>query len=267
MDTPHLRFLRTIRRHELSCALAHFPTAREGAADTVVLEIGAGTGLQAKALAEKGYAVIAIDLPSSHYRNDRVHEIVEYDGRHVPLPDRSVDVIFSSNVLEHVADIDGFLEEQQRVIKDGGIAIHVLPSTACRIWGIPAHYAWLLRRIFALLFSRRKHPLSLSSPLASNAPRKPQSLRDWIITLFPMPHGERGNTLSEAYYFSQYWWSRKFREHAFSIIEIDNNGVFYTMANAMADSLNLTRRQQLARVLGSACHIYVLKSLRRPATL
>lgn len=257
LNTPHLRFLRTVREQELDHALAYFPAAPRSGEIRSVLEIGAGTGQQARSLSDKGYRVTAIDLPSSHYRDDRVFEITEYDGRNIPMPDHSVDVIFSSNVLEHVLDIDSFLDEQQRVMKEDGIAIHILPSTACRLWGIPAHYVWLTRRILALLTAKLKQ----GAPETPNTdiPRKPQSARDWLITFVPMPHGERGNTVSEAYYYSRYWWRRKFQQHGFTIVRIEGNGLFYTMANALNDSLSLERRGRLARLLGSACHIYVLK--------
>jgi len=222
-----------------------------------VLEIGAGTGQQARLLSDKGYQVTAIDLPSSHYRNDRIFEITEYDGRNIPLPDHSIDVVFSSNVLEHVREIDCFLDEQQRVMKDDGIAIHVLPSTSCRMWAIPAHYVWLTQRILALFMAKLRRKASVSSN--TDIPSSPRSARDWLITLVPMPHGERGNTLSEAYYFSQYWWRRKFQQHGFTIVRIEGNGLFYTMANALTDSLSFKLRSRLARLLGSACHVYVLK--------
>jgi len=257
LNTPHLRFLRAVRELELDRALAHFPRTQHGGAIQTVLEIGAGTGQQAKALSLKGYRVVAIDLPSSHYRNDRVFEIKEYDGHIIPVPDRSIDIVFSSNVLEHIRDIDGFLQEQQRVMKNGGIAVHVLPSTACRLWGIPAHYIWLARRIFALLTSKLKRAVPDSA--STDIPRRPQSFRDWLITLFPMPHGERGNTVTEAYYFSRHWWLQKFRQHRFVIVQVGGNGVFYTMANALSDSLSLKARSRLARVFGSACHIYALR--------
>jgi SAM-dependent methyltransferase len=257
VNTPHLRFLRHVREHELACALAHFPPAKNGLENTVVLEIGAGTGQQAQALSNKGYRVTAIDLASSHYRHERVYDVTEYDGQTIPLADHSVDVVFSSNVLEHVACIDDFLEEQQRVMKDGGVAIHILPSAACRLWGIPAHYVWLLRRVFALLFAKTIQTPS-DSP-AAQPPRKPQSAHDWLITLFPERHGERGTTLTEAYYYSRYWWNRKFRQHGFIPVRVESNGLFYTMANAFNDMLDLKWRSRMAKLFGSACHIYVLR--------
>ena len=76
----------------------------------------------------------AIDLATSNYAHDRLFPVQDYDGRRIPLADRSVDVIFSSNVLEHVDNFDEISAEFRRVLKPEGFAIHVLPTTAWRFW-------------------------------------------------------------------------------------------------------------------------------------
>lgn len=154
-------------------------------------------------------------------------------------------------MLEHVISIDQVLAETYRVLKPGGLAIHIIPSPACRIWSIPAHYVWLTRRIFAKI-SQKINPQKTSSP-----PRTPQSRKEWISTFFPLRHGVRGNTLTEAYYFSKTYWRKKFKTHGFIEEKITNNGVFYTMANAVGTALPLRPRKFLSRIFGSSCFIYV----------
>src|SRR5262249_25296470 len=70
-----------------------------------ILEIGAGTGKQALELQRRGFEVTAVEIADSNYAAHRVFPIKDYDGRTIPLADASVDVVFSSNVLEHVADL------------------------------------------------------------------------------------------------------------------------------------------------------------------
>ena len=60
--------------------------------------------------------------------------IKDYDGRTIPLPDASVDVVFSSNVLEHVPDLSRMHAEIRRVLAPGGICIHVVPTHTWRLW-------------------------------------------------------------------------------------------------------------------------------------
>jgi hypothetical protein len=56
----------------------------------------------------------------------RIEYIAPGDATSTALPARSVDVVFSSNVLEHVprATILRLLEEGRRVLRPGGLAIH-----------------------------------------------------------------------------------------------------------------------------------------------
>jgi ubiquinone/menaquinone biosynthesis C-methylase UbiE len=45
--------------------------------------------------------------------------------------DSSFDLVFTSNMLEHVHDIDKCLQECRRVVKDDGVMLHTMPS---RYW-------------------------------------------------------------------------------------------------------------------------------------
>lgn len=246
----HMQSLSVVRKYELEIALEYFPaTASDHSCR--LLELGAGTGQQAKYLADLGYQVSAIDLPSSSYKDARVFPIIDYNGEKIPAPKEEFDVVFSSNVLEHVISIDAVLAETYRVLKPGALAVHIIPSPTCRIWSIPAHYVWLMRRIIAKL-------ATTANPQKTPAPRTPQSGKEWVGTFFPLRHGERGNTLTEIHYFSQAYWSKKFQTHGFKIDKIVGNGIFYTMANAVGTPLSLKHRKALSHILGSSCFIYVI---------
>lgn len=253
----HQQFLEVVRSHELLGILSEFPASQEGNRRRTVLEIGAGTGQQARMLQEYGFDVIAIDLPTSHYRHDRVFEVIDYDGRTIPCASNSIDVVFSSNVLEHVTEIDSFLDETVRVMAPDGLAIHILPTSACRMWSIPAHYIWLTRRL-CLLLKRITRPASPGNK-NGRSPVAPRTLHGWIGTLFPMRHGERGTCLTEAIYYSKGWWRGRFANHCLRVDAIKDNHLFYTMANSLTDRVSIQTRTRLSRLLGSSCRIYVLR--------
>ena len=61
-----LQHLEAIRTYELGIVLDMLPPRGR------VLEIGGGTGWQARALENRGYDVSAIDIASSNYRANRV---------------------------------------------------------------------------------------------------------------------------------------------------------------------------------------------------
>jgi SAM-dependent methyltransferase len=49
-----------------------------------------------------------------------------YDGVHIPLPTSSVDLVLSNAVLEHVRQPRELVFEMHRVLKPGGVAVHVI---------------------------------------------------------------------------------------------------------------------------------------------
>jgi SAM-dependent methyltransferase len=53
-------------------------------------------------------------------------------GQKVPLPDQSVDLILSVQVLEHVVDVDSYLSECKRLLRPGGVL--VLSTHGCWVY-------------------------------------------------------------------------------------------------------------------------------------
>lgn len=247
-------YLHVLRQYELEVALSAFPDAGGIGTKTKVLEIGAGTGHQAKLLHERGYLVEAIDVESSAYKMQRVFPVVEYDGKVIPVPSESVGVVYSSNVLEHVIDLDNFLDETARALAHRAVAIHILPSSAWRLWTIVGHYGWLIKKVLARVFRTRT---------CSDAalPKTPSTRNEFVDALFPSRHGERGNVMSEIYLYSRAWWIRKFEMHGFRIVADYPTGLFYTGACVFGEHLSIIQRSRIARCLGSACRIYVLQRL------
>lgn len=248
-------YLHRLREFELERALSWFPVPGGSDSRCSVLEIGAGTGFQAKFLANRGFSVTAVDVASSAYREQRVYPVRDYDGQTLPVESASFQVVFSSNVLEHVRDIDRFLDEIGRVIVPGGVAIHILPTPAWRFWSIIGHYGWLFKRLLALAVPRR----SGSSGVSIRPPTLPRSIRAVCGTLFPLRHGERGTTVTELYFYSKRWWARKFASHGYALVATMPTGIFYTEGNVFGERLSLACRHRLSRILGSTCRIYVLR--------
>src|SRR5690606_13540211 len=140
-------FLREIRVQELE------RIARDIPAGARILEIGSGAGWQAKQLASYGHEVEGIDVIGNDinydYRDVRVWDVKIYDGRHIPFPDNHFDVVFSSNVLEHIPHVKALQPEIQRVLNDNGICIHLLPSASWRFWTSITYYVARILRLFS----------------------------------------------------------------------------------------------------------------------
>lgn len=248
-------YLHAIREFELGRVLGEFPPAGSGKGAPRVLDIGAGTGHQASLLQSLGYQVTAVDLPASDYAGQRVFPVIDYDGRTLPLPDGVFDVVFSSNVLEHVSDIAALLREMHRVLAPGGVAIHVLPTPAWRWWTTFAHYPWVLLRAWQVLGTSVLRRSRVNPGGGPSFPRR----GTWGSLLWPRRHGERGMTLTEPYYYSARWWRATFAAAGFRVGTSYPTDLFYTGCMLFADGLPIRRRVALARWLGSACRAYVLR--------
>jgi len=84
---------------------------------------------------------------------DSEPDIKGYDGdlnEVLPLNDKQFDVVIASNIIEHLWNTDGFMQEIHRVLKPSGYALIVTPNLA----------SW--HNIIYLVFGRQPEPASVS---------------------------------------------------------------------------------------------------------
>ena len=250
--------LHRVRSFELDHALAQFPPPlRPDGRAVRVLELGAGTGHQAAMLRDRGYDVVAVDVPASAYAAARIFPVIDYDGTALPLPEDSVDVVFSSNVLEHVVDVPGLLAETRRVLRAGGVSVHIVPTPAWRFWTTVVHPLWVAKRSVQLICGTAEAHVTEATD--GHAVHNAAAVKRWRL-LLPSHHGERGNTVTEMHYFSARWWRRQFREAGFEVIADHDSGLFYTGAMVLGEAMGTRWRAALARPLGAACRLFVMSS-------
>jgi ubiquinone/menaquinone biosynthesis C-methylase UbiE len=98
-----------------------------------VLDLGCGEGDFTAWLAEAGAQVLGVDVAEAALRRARHRhpgvefELAPIDGE-LPLPDGSYDVVWASEVIEHVSDTGRWLSEVRRVLAPGGRLLVTTPS-------------------------------------------------------------------------------------------------------------------------------------------
>ena len=108
-----------------------------------ILDIGCGTGINAKALAANGHTVVGIDI--SPVAIDKFRR-EGFEGKQcditegIPYPDETFELVFASEVIEHVVDTEAFLAEICRVLRPSGRLVLSTPNSAFWVY-----------RLFALL--------------------------------------------------------------------------------------------------------------------
>lgn len=221
-----------------------------------VLEIGGGNGYQAKLISSWGCDIVSIDIPERPHWPVTYFDVQNYDGVNIPFPDNSFDLVFSSNVLEHVPrqNLPKLLQEMRRVMRQpNALALQILPSAAWRFWNNFAHYLYLVKYVSGYG----------KSAMMPTIPSRDEALKKYSLpylmkqALIPSPHGEYPNALSELYFFSQRRWVKEFSQAGFNTQQVISTEVFYT-GYGLAQDVSVENRRWLSQFLGTSTYAYLL---------
>ena len=242
-----IRWLHFVRSREFEAALASFPADRAAR----VLEIGSGTGFLLGRIRERYSDVVGLEVEGSAYQFSDPG-ITLYDGRNIPFPESSFDVVFSSHVLEHVAELAAFGEEISRVLKPGGVAVHIIPSPTWRVLTSLLHYFAVVKMAMSLFKRSGRGSIKVQSSRRTKA--------ELVKFMMYAPrHGEFGNVLTEIYYFSRYRWRKVFATSTLRLVAQRGIGFIYWGRDVFQFALPLPVRTMLASLIGASSNLYVLR--------
>jgi SAM-dependent methyltransferase len=246
--------LRRVRRYELESVRDRF------APGDAVLELGGANGFQASIIAGWGCNVRSFDIAGRPQAAHLYHAVADYDGVHLPLPDASIDIAFSSNVLEHVRCLPALLAETRRVLKPGGIGIHILPTPAWRLWTIVAHYPFLA---FTALHIRTGF-VDWGDKQARQSRISERGIPYLIKRiLWPGPHGEFPGALSELVAYRATHWTRALEGAGFVIQSVGPMGIYYS-GYGLFPNVSTEMRCRMSRLLGSSTQLIVARNTAIP---
>jgi len=95
-----------------------------------VLDVGCGVGMYTVAFLRETRLVFGIEVEYERAleARERAAGVVQAPGERVPFPDAAFDVVFSHEVLEHVADDRACVAEMVRVVRPGGRIVIFVPN-------------------------------------------------------------------------------------------------------------------------------------------
>lgn len=148
-----------VRRREFELIAEYLPPGKLFAN---ALELGAGDGGQSEFIAPLCGHLTCTELLENN------EAVGRFQARNIPnvsyelcdardlsrFSDDSFDFIFSSNMLEHVEGVDRCLRECRRVLRDGGLMVHTMPSRDWKLWNT----------IVSLGVKRHRPPIHGTSP-------------------------------------------------------------------------------------------------------
>jgi SAM-dependent methyltransferase len=97
-----------------------------------VLDVGCGIGMYTAAFLRETLQVFGVEIEHERaleaQEQRRAAGVVQSPGEHLPFPDATFDIVFSHEVLEHVADDRACVTEMVRVTRPGGRIVVFVPN-------------------------------------------------------------------------------------------------------------------------------------------
>jgi SAM-dependent methyltransferase len=208
MVTDRLNPLYRIRRQEIELVLDELCIQK----GTRILEIGCGSGIQSTFLSEKSDFVVSSDIELKDVKFGKLC-LIRCSGEYLPFKNGAFDVVYSSNVLEHIKDRNLALRETRRVLGGEQTFVCVVPTSTWKILDIIMHYFRIIRGIINRM-NREKQVLVMETKRPSGISLKK------IRYLTPKVHGEYKKNAEEIIAYQERNWVH--------LLEIGNFNVYKT---------------------------------------
>jgi len=175
--------------------LAHQPTR--------ILEIGSGDGFQINYLSDVG-DVYPSDITNKKLGVKIPKHFIICSAEALPYPKNYFDVIFSSNVMEHIQDKSLAFMEMKRVSTKQALFVHILPTPVWKILSDFVYYPLTVLAIIKRVTNVRGDSQTIPEPKTTEKKRR------WFERIIPPVHGTSKTLFHEYYDFLPNSWIKLF---------------------------------------------------------
>lgn len=195
------------------------------AAFALGLELGAGDGFQSGLLARYVADLVVTDYrpalaempdrPGLTYRMCDAERVDEIFGV------QQFDLVFSSNMLEHLPNPGRALAGMNRILKDDGIAVHLVPSPFWKLSQMAGFYPNAIISRLDRWRDRSSAQSGGSQQAWDNNPKVTGRRYNYLRRLlWPAPHGVSMSNLAEFTAFSPARWREAFTHAGFRVAAV-----------------------------------------------
>ncbi len=234
------------------------------------LELGAGDGFQSELLVRYTKNLISIDI-NPHKLLLENSKFIKYkicDAEEIGsiFNKNQFDLIFSSNLLEHLPDPEKTLNSVYDLLKKGGITIHIIPNFFFKLThllllipklileflkSLQVEYGFLNSMKF-LIGAKREQILQEKKIYNDNLKIYRQIKPHVYRLIIPEPHGVSSNNLNEFFAFSKKRWKKLFKKSKLELLIIMKGPVFSAYGFGFK-----TLRKILSRLEFSSEYVYI----------
>lgn len=122
---PKITYPAYLTRNRLLRAITLYSKELKG----VLMDFGCGSKPYKSLFNVDKYIGVDFENPGHPHVNEQID--VFYDGKHIPFENEYFDAVFSSEVFEHIFNLDEILKELNRVTKQGGLMLITCPFAIC----------------------------------------------------------------------------------------------------------------------------------------
>jgi ubiquinone/menaquinone biosynthesis C-methylase UbiE len=189
------------------------------------LELGCGSGKYSKYLAFYCKKLIAIEYNKDRLTssNDDKTTFMVADAQNLSqFPDNEMDLIFSSNLIEHLPQIGRCLNECRRVVKQEGLIVHTVPNRTWKFFHLLLYYPFGVKVMLWRLLSSKKalclgEFIDTKAKLDSNLSSLDYSLKK---VLWPKTHGISKSHFAEFRNWAEKRWINLFKNNGLEVVNI-----------------------------------------------
>jgi SAM-dependent methyltransferase len=218
-------YLHSLRAREFDRIFGRLPAK----AFTSVLELGAGDGFQARLLSRYAVRVVSTDYyrPPVADGEGVVYRACDAERLTEEFEAGEFDLIYSSNMLEHVPQPQVVLRGIAQILANDGITIHVMPNRLWKLSHLALHWPNLILSVAERAMTRTRigklgSEGRVLSPETrhSNNPKldrhRRARLRRWMLD----PHGVSRTNLTEFVAFGRGRWRDEFERAGFEVVAV-----------------------------------------------
>jgi SAM-dependent methyltransferase len=220
IDSSWIPWRKYIQNHEFEFFCSFIPKSNLN-----ILEIGGGDGMKSMLFDKLGHNVVCVDVEPWE---DQFYPIIKIKNNELPFESNSFDVIFSSHVIPHVKEKNLLFNEIDRVLNSDGIILHEVPSCWWSLFTNFLHYLQIPKFILKSIFKNKSKTNLNSDKRISNPSKSSDSKFLTLKKLFAHPLGNNPSFIHELHYFQKLSWKNFFIKNNYEILEIKNNGLFFT---------------------------------------